>query len=320
LGVVVREAHAVLQSCDYDDLVIQYNPFSFGRWGFAPDILRLILSLRRRRPGVTIGLMVHEAHITFGHRPREAMMSAWQRLQLAMLGRMADACFVATGAWRKRLVSLGIRTRIIFLPVGSNLPDRRGARPSARNALGAREHSAVVVSLGGDHAGRLQEFIVAAVNAVADSGEHTVFVNLGGKPFRPEGLHPDVDVASPGYLESRQLADMISAADLFVAPFIDGISTRRCSVMAALQQGVAVLTTQSDQTDAILVRSPAALELAPVSGGTAAFAALARSLMCEPRRRAMLASAGRELYSERFAWPVHARTLIEGLSDVRVRN
>jgi hypothetical protein len=43
-------------------LILQYNPFAFGRWGFAPRLPFDMLLLRRRRPDIRQAARGDEAH------------------------------------------------------------------------------------------------------------------------------------------------------------------------------------------------------------------------------------------------------------------
>jgi glycosyltransferase involved in cell wall biosynthesis len=61
----------------------------------------------------------------------------------------------------------------------------------------------------------------------------------------------DAMVHCLGRLSAQNAADAIAASDLMINPFLDGISTRRGSAMAALQHGVPVLTTKGHNTEEI---------------------------------------------------------------------
>ena len=113
-------------------LVVQYNPFSFGRWGFAPRLPFEMISLKRRRPDVRQAVMVHEAFVSIDSA-KSMLMGAWQRLQLRAVLSAADVVMVSTSAWSPLLPA---SCRPITAPVGSNLPDRR--RASQRSAASRR--------------------------------------------------------------------------------------------------------------------------------------------------------------------------------------
>jgi glycosyltransferase involved in cell wall biosynthesis len=101
---------------------------------------------------------------------------------------------------------------------------------------------------------------------------------------------------------------LLSAADLFLAPFSDGVSARRSSAMSALQHGVPVLTTDGPLTDSLL-RDANAIALTAV-GDSVAFEVEAVSLAASAERRRMLGNAGRALYETEFDWPVLARRFV----------
>ena len=121
-GIDVNEGAAILQ----------YNPFSFGRWGFAPRLAIDMMRLARRQPQVRRAMMVHEAFVPIDSA-KTLVMGAWQRLQLRALLLTVDVVMVTTSSWIRLLPPACGATAI---PVGSNLPDRRERREQSRLALG----------------------------------------------------------------------------------------------------------------------------------------------------------------------------------------
>jgi glycosyltransferase involved in cell wall biosynthesis len=107
---------------------------------------------------------------------------------------------------------------------------------------------------------------------------------------------------------------MLSAADIFLAPYEDGISTRRTTLMAALQHGIPVVATLGPLTDRLLREAGSRLDLVPVED-RAAFAERVSRLAQDPERRKALGAAGRTFYEEQFAWPVVSRRLREVLDE-----
>jgi hypothetical protein len=90
----------------------------------------------------------------------------------------------------------------------------------------------------------------------------------------------------------------ISACDLLVQPYPDGITTRRTSAMVALAHGRAVVTNSGHLTEPIWSECRA-VAIAPAND-IAAGAALARDLLCDSARRDQLARSGASLYADRF--------------------
>lgn len=295
----------------YDTVVLQYNPFLYARWGFAPGLVASVARLRMRSQPPRIALMVHETYFPIFDW-RSALMGSWQRLQLRALHAISDVVFASIAPWRDLLARWHPARPTLHLPVGSNLPDARAERELARGEMGASRETIVLSSFGTGHPSRLLDHIVAAVNAVARPHDDVVLLNLGAGARSPVGLDSHVRLIQPGMLPGAQVARHLSAADVFLAPFSDGLSTRRTSAMAALQHGLAVLSTTGSSTDALLAGS-GAIELVP-AGDLGAFTAAAVALARDGERRRRLGDAAAALYGREFDWLVIAARMCEALA------
>jgi glycosyltransferase involved in cell wall biosynthesis len=297
-GQLRKASHAA------DVLIVPYNPFMWGRWGFAPalavDLFAARLGSRRPR----IALLVHEPYVPI-RDARSAVMGAWQRAQLGLLMLIADIRFASIEAWASRLSRIRPTSH---LPSGSNVPDARVQRSAVRTELGVGD-GFVVATLSTGHPSHLVSYVKATLARLAECAVDTTLLLLGAGASHvavPSGIR----VERPGYVPNERLGALIAAADLFLAPFVDGVSTRRGSMMAALCQGVSILGTDGELTDGML-RS-GGLELVEI-GSPARFADQAVALATDPERRAASAAAGRTLFEAQFTWPVIAGKLLEAL-------
>jgi hypothetical protein len=294
---------------DLDAVVVQYNPFSFGQRGFAPG-LPWSLAGMRRNGGPLVGLMCHETYVDMKNA-KWALMGGWQRLQLVALQRVSDVQFCTIQRYAERLRRTAGSRPVHHLPVASNLPDARDEREAARAAIGAGDDALVLTCLGMRHPGRLAGHVERAAIAAGESGRRVLALDLGtGDPVARE-LAPGVELRSTGFLDEPELARHVAASDLFLAPYMDGVSTRRTTVMGALQNEVAVLGTSGHLTDDV-VRSSPAFTLTPVED-VDAFGAAAARLASDDALRAKQAKVGRETYVRDFDWPVLVDRLLEGL-------
>jgi glycosyltransferase involved in cell wall biosynthesis len=294
--------------------VLQYNPFLYGRWGFAP---RLAASMLRRRLDADrprLALMIHEAYQP-RYNWRSALMGSVQWAQLHALYMMSDIAFTSIAQWARMLTRWHPHQTALHLPVGSNLPDARSERDAAREEIGADPATSVVASFGTGHRSRLVNYIVAAVNAIADDHRRVIMLNLGVGAHRLTGVNARVRIIHPGPLPRADVARLLAAGDVFLAPFEDGVSTRRTSLMAALQHGLPVVGTVGRWTDGIL-RTSEALELVGV-GSSQAFAEAAASVAVDAEWRTELGCAAAALYAREFDWPVIAARLCERLEGCR---
>jgi glycosyltransferase involved in cell wall biosynthesis len=292
-----------------DALILHYNPFSWGRRGFAPQLLQSLARVRRRRPALVIGILAHERYVDM-RGLRGTLMGGWQRFQYLAVLRFADVAWSSTERWTE-LLRRQTAARVAQMPICSTLPDRRAARTVARERLGVRDATLVAATFGTNHPSRLIGYVELAVGAISRAGCPVTLLNLGADP--PPLAVPGVQVVTPGRLDAAVVAEHLAAADLYLAPFIDGVSGRRTSLMAALQHGLPVVGTRGEMTDSAMRNAGSALLLTPSHDG-AAFAAAARDLAADPSQRAQRATAARRLYESRFDWPVACRLALDGLT------
>lgn len=292
----------------WDILLLQYNPFLYGRYGFAPWLVWKLARLRLRRRRPRIALMVHEPYVPI-RGWRWTLMGLWQRAQLAMLRMSSDVVFASIEAWTERLDRQSPSRPTTHLPVGSNLPDRRCQREEARRLLGAADGELVIATLSSGHPSHDLRLVEAALRALTERGRECLFLALGSGARLPLGLPRGVRVERPGELPGEDLAARLAAADIFMAPLDDGISTRRTTAMAALQHGLAVVATDGPLTDRLFRGFPNAVGLVP-AGHAERFAGEVVRLADQPAQRASLARAGERLYYSELDWPVTARRLL----------
>lgn len=288
-----------------DLLLVQYNPFGFGRWGFAPRLPAALARTKTRRPATA--LIVHEAFVPITDT-RSLLMGTWQRGQLRAVSAGVDLVFHVVEDRLRRLAGRWPRRPAEYLAVGANVPDARAERMVVRRAHGWSDDTIVIATLGGAHPSKLKGWIAPAIEAVAAVGRPVCHADLGSQPI--EVRVPGVGRVAPGYLEADALARLLAAADLFLAPYDDGISGRRGSVMAALRNGVAVVSTADDQSDRLLCSPNSGLTLVGTDDPEG-LARAARRLAENDESRRDRARAGRRLYEERLDWPVIVRRLAD---------
>jgi glycosyltransferase involved in cell wall biosynthesis len=110
-----------------------------------------------------------------------------------------------------------------------------------------------------------------------------------------------------------RLSCHLSACDLMIQPYPDGVTTRRTSIMAPLSHGVPAVTTSGRQTEPFW-RDCGALALAPV-GDTEAFVRTAQELIEDQEKRTRISTAATSLYHRTFDIQEIVATLRGGQSD-----
>jgi glycosyltransferase involved in cell wall biosynthesis len=252
--------------------------------------------------------MVHESFVGI-NSAKSLVMSTWQRLQLRAVLSAVDVVMVTTSSW---IPLLPAGCHAIAVPAGSNLPDRRERRQSRRDALGVDGEMLVLATFGSDHPSRLLDHVVAAANAVVAYRQPVILQCLGAGKLPLDGLDSAVAVHRPGRQSSDDLATELSAADIFLAPFADGLSTRRTTLMAALQHALPVVGTVGHLTEPDLRAEDAAICWVP-TGDPGRFADAALVLAGDAALRQRCGAAARALYDRRFSWELIAQSVLTAL-------
>ena len=244
--------------------------------------------------------------------PKAGPLRNWIVMQLAR----SSAGVIATNSEDDERLKALRRRKLI--PIGSNIRARAQQAPDAdskRQEAGANLDSFLLGHFGFVSAGkgiaplieavaRLRKagydirlaFIGARRNTV-DSGEAAAYLQELDKRLRDLGLAEVVYWT--GYLPEDEVATWLRAVDLVTLPYQDGASYRRGSLIAALHQGCAIVTTQpSTRIDAF--EHGRNLWLVPRGSPDA----IAEALLILMRDRKLLARmrAGARQLSQYFDW------------------
>lgn len=298
-----------LAALGFDAYLLQYNPFSYGRWGIAPwlpEAWRALGAGRRVKKVIT----VHEAHVV-PDGLRSALIGTSQRIQLWRMLASSDSAIAVCHERTEQILKVRPQQMVREIPVGSNLEATvDGAqRAAVRERLTEGRDVPIVATFGNAHISRPMRHVNEAIRAIAADAGEVLVLNLGAAPPRLESP-PGCRVLTPGALESAELALHLACADLVLLPYIHGAVTNRTALVAALQLGRAVLSTSGPSTDPVL-RDPG-LRLVDV-GDLAGYAHEGVALIRDEVGRSELGRRGRELYDRSFSWRVIASQVLECL-------
>lgn len=314
-----------------DWLVVQFNQFSYGRWGLNPFLPQTLRCIRKQHPDVRIAWMAHEDFVP-ATSLKFRVMRQWQKRQFRALGQIADHVFFSIDPWVQTYASWFPETPVDHFPIGSNMPRVDGDPHALRQAHGV--HDAFVVGFFGTLRARLLGHIIAALQAIHDAiPQEVVLLSVG-----PDGdaltdaltaALPSLRMIDAGRLSARDVSFHLAAMDLQLAPFSDGVSTRRGSFMAGLQHGLPTIATDGELTDRVLREANGdALILTPVDD-ISAFGHAAAELSVDTNRRAAIGRGGQLLYDTTFDFDVTVSDFLNRLtcspasfsrSDARVSN
>jgi glycosyltransferase involved in cell wall biosynthesis len=274
-------------------VLVQYTPHMYGAKGMNLPFCLWVLA-RRVAHGDDVRVMFHEVSMPFVRRPVHwNLIAAANRAMAAVLVAAARRVDVAIPAWERLLRGLGGRRRpVAWLPVPANVPAGPAPAAAADPVVGHfGTHSPLVTPL----------FVPAARQLLADRPDvRFLLIGRGGDRFRDDLTRDRPDwaarVTATGGLPPAEVSARLRACALVLQPYPDGVSTRRGSVMAALANGVPVVTTFGDLSEPVWKDEPGVALADPGE-----LAGAAARLLDDPARRAALGRAGRDLYERRFA-------------------
>lgn len=300
---------AVAAGPAFDRFVVQYNPFGFGPRGFNPWLPGTLSRLRKLAP---VSIMFHETYVPCESASQLAMR-VWQIPQFVSLCRMGGPLYSSCCRWLPAIRRTAGRDAVL-LPVGSNITRSHLTREEGRARMSIGSQTLVFGVFGSAHPSRLMDWICEAANTAAARVPEAALVYIGadGEMLR-RGMDPKIRFLDCGVLAADAVGDHLISADCILAPFVDGLSTRRGSVVAAFQHGIPVVSTSSRWTDDLLMgQEDRSIFLSPVHDGVEGFALLTRGVAGRlpfPLSRRLVLE---EYFARHFGWPSISNALLGG--------
>jgi len=235
-----------------DWLVVQYSPFSYGRYGFNPWLASALSSIRAKASSKTqIALMIHEPYVS-AQTLKSSILHAFQSQQLNRLQSLCDQVHISIEPWAIEFSKRWNRT-VIHQPIGSNLSTSTLSRLDSRRRFGLSDDALLLGYFGTTHPTRLLDWVAQAATRICQTHPQAYLVVVGPAAKAIQRLAPLARVHDLGELPETKAADAIRAMDLTLTPFLDGVSTRRTSFFGSLAQGVPTVSTANFLTDASLI-------------------------------------------------------------------
>jgi glycosyltransferase involved in cell wall biosynthesis len=250
---------------------------------------------------------VHEPFLEFAKGSwKQSIVALVQRLMTIILLSDASRVWITIPAWEAywRPYALGRKKTFSWLPVVSNIPviDDSEAIKAVRSRYVAAEGS--IIGHFGTYDRHNTNLLQAAVGPLIGNGNKEVLLLLGrgGELARDAVIrnYPEVAdrVRATGALDAADLSLHLCACDVMLQPYIDGVTSRRGSTMAALAHGVPVITTIGPLTEPLWAESKA-VALVPVED-VKALVETTKRLLPDAAVRNNMSRAARTLYDERF--------------------
>ncbi len=287
-------------------LLVQWVPHGYGYQSMNLPFCMWLWSRAVRHRDV-VEVMVHEPYLAFGEGSwKQSGVAVVHRLMTMVLLNAARRVWMSIPAWEAYWRPYTLRHRLPFqwLPVASNIAvvnDPAGVR--AVRALFAPAERQIVGHFG-TYDRHIAELLMTAVPALLRDCTDCVMLLLGrgSELMRDELIRRQPELTgrmhATGMLDTRSLSLHISACDMLIQPYVDGVSSRRTSVMVGLSHGVPIVTTSGRLTESLWAGSEA-VALAPAAD-MAALVDATRQLLSDEASRRRMSVAARALYDERF--------------------
>ena len=243
--------------------------------------------------------------------PKAGALRDWIVMDLA---RGSDGVIVTNPEDEARV---GGARRKALIPIGSNIPrvESKVGRDEIRRRIGMAGAGVLLGHFGFISKSKGVDTLLEAVAALREGGHDARLVFIGG---RSNSVESDGDAAwletidaridelglsdvlhFTGFISDGDVAAHIASVDLMCLPYRDGASYRRGSLMAAINQGAAIVTTRPAVSYADFEHGEN-LWLVEADSPEA-IAAAVQQLMASPGQLDRLREGAREL-RQRFDW------------------
>lgn len=255
----------------------------------------------------SLEIMVHEPSLDFSKAGswKHNGAAAVHRLMAVILVRAARRVWFSIPAWeaRWRPYALGRRVPFAWAPVPSNVPTVDDPIAVAEIRRRYAPGKAPILGHFGTYGAYTAEQLTALLPRIlSDCDSHALLLGRGGHDWRDKLLrkHPELAgrVHTTGGLPPADLSRHLSACDVMVQPYPDGVNSRHGTMMGALAHGLPIVTTSGVLTESLWMES-GAVALAPVQDASA-LVDLTRQLLADEAQRGCLGGAAKALYQTRF--------------------
>lgn len=311
----VARLYDAVRAAPPDWLILQFNQFSYGRWGLNPFLPLVVHQILRDVPSVRLAWFAHEDYVP-PTSWRFVVMRIWQKWQFRKLGEAAHLIFFSIEPWVMRYAPLFPGKPVRHLPVASNIPRIDLSRQEARARIGIDHDVFVIGVFGTANASRMLPLIRRGASVLFGLTESVLLLYVGPNGARMKSAFEGLPFRDAGALSAEDVSTYLLAMDLHLAPFADGVSTRRGSFMAGIQHGVPTVSTMGDLTDNMLKRADGdAFLLAPVSD-PAAFEERVVQLYVDSARRDRMRESSSRFYESNFSVHSTSTRLLDALCEV----
>jgi glycosyltransferase involved in cell wall biosynthesis len=235
---------------------IAHIQYQTGAYEMRPTVNLLPWLLRLKWSGATV-VTFHDVRVPYLF-PKAGPVREWAN---RLMARGADACIATNPEDATRIKSWGVK-RLELIPIGSNIsnhPPPGYDRHAWRERWGATEGTTLMAYFGFLNSSKGLDDLLMTLLRLRDRGDYRLLMVGGGlgssdptnratasrlgEMARQLGV--ESSLVGTGYLEPPEVSAALLCADMAVLPYADGASFRRGSLLAVLEHGLPLVTTET---------------------------------------------------------------------------
>lgn len=287
-------------------ILVQYVAQAFGARGMNVGFCRWVQH-RAREHRDDVRVMFHEPFYPFTVWPLHTnMLALVNRMMAVLLLSDIRVAYVSTEAWQRRLRRYAPRARrFVWVPIASSVPKAVDeTRIAEWRAWLAPAPETRVVGHFGTYGALVTQLLEPTLARLLAQQRHVrvCLIGAGGEALASHLCANTADwrarVTATESLPADEVSACIRACDVMLQPYADGASGRRTTLMAALVNGMPVVTNRGTATETEWETSQAVV-FADRARPEAMSDAVVRLLEDRERCR-RVGEAGAELYARRF--------------------
>jgi glycosyltransferase involved in cell wall biosynthesis len=249
-----KQSKTILKN-EYQHILIQYVPTMYGsRGGINFSILLFFLYLRFFTKS-KVSFMFHEIYYPFSFYWKAIILNITHKIMLTFSLFSSHIAFFSTKRFLNEAKYFTLNhKKLIHLPVGNNLYIQNDSceLPVLDNNL------TKIVLFGSAHPSKNYSLIFKTLSSSYKKNPNFKLIVIGSTK---ESLKNEIDLPDNfdsfteifSNLEDEKVVSIFKQADLLLSYFIDGLTTRRSSVISALAHGLPIISTKSHYTEDIFI-------------------------------------------------------------------
>lgn len=281
-----------------DLVVLQFTPLLYSFLGSSyPDTITRIwktISLSFKT-----ALIIHESYFRSFRFPLSLLRCHVHKRLLKNLISLSEISFTSSIPIIREFGRLLPNSRLRWLPIGSNIPLITSSKSSLRYQLNIRPNENILVLFGGGKSFQLMHHYITMTEKCLTSRSIDYKILLLGN-IDPSFFHKKSNIIQPGFLSPSSLSHWLTASDIMLMPHFSGLSSKRGTLITALQHRLPVVGLRTSTTD-YFWNTHNGILLVP-KGEPSMFASTVSDLALSSDLRLRLGTLNSQIYHQTFTW------------------